>query len=252
MTGSGHSTTPATARGAAGREADGRGSRATRRRARTRERILDIAEEAFTRSGYREVRMDDLAASADVAVGSLYSHFGSKEGLQRALAERALEQMGAYMDAAYQSDFSPLEQVLAGGDAYLRFHLEHPGMFHLLATSTWPLHAVNSEQADRLDARLAEIMATFDGVVADAIEAGEIDPAYRPELVTRFLWGAWNGVIALHQRPDRLALTDDAISECLLTGRRMVNDGLARPGFRDADGYSRARLRDTGGPAPAG
>ena len=64
---------------------------------------------------------------------SIYGHFGSKDGLYLALAERASEQFAEYVNHAFQPEYSPLEQVLAAGDVYLRFHLEHPGSFRFLA-----------------------------------------------------------------------------------------------------------------------
>lgn len=61
--------------------------RVARRRDRTRSAILDAAEAAFIRRGYRGARMEDLAEEADVSVGSIYGHFGNKDGLYLALVE---------------------------------------------------------------------------------------------------------------------------------------------------------------------
>src|ERR1039458_2255789 len=112
---------------------DNNGTRGTRRRARTRAAIIDAAEGGFADLGYRRTRMEDVAEQADVAVGSIYGHFGNKDGLYLAVVERAVELFALYMQQAYRPEWSALEQVLAGGDAYLRFHLEHPGAFRFLA-----------------------------------------------------------------------------------------------------------------------
>jgi len=42
-----------------------------------------------------------------------------------------------------------------------------------------------------------------------------------------FLWGAWNGAIALHLRQDPLGLTDEQLIAALEAGRRMII-GVAR------------------------
>jgi hypothetical protein len=39
-----------------------------------------------------------------------------------------------------------------------------------------------------------------------------------------------------------MALDDEGIAACLRLGRRLANEGLAAPSFRDARGRSRARL----------
>ena len=233
----------------AGNRASG-GSRVARRRARTRQQVLDVAERAFAAGSYRDVRMEDVAEAADVAVGSIYGHFGSKDGLYLALAERALEGFASYLDQAAQPAYSPLEQVMACGDVYLRFHLEHPGLFRFLAfdgTQTEPSSA-EQELRTRVGQRLAEIIGGFQRMIESAIASGEADSGYNAKLVARFLWGAWNGVVSLSLRNDEMALSDEEVAECLQTGRRLVNDGLASATFRDTRGRSRARLMETHNP----
>jgi len=49
------------------------------------QRILDSAAKLFAQRHYHEVRMDDIAAEAEVAKGTLYLHFKAKEDLYLAL-----------------------------------------------------------------------------------------------------------------------------------------------------------------------
>lgn len=107
--------------------------RVKRRRTRTRAALLDAAERAFMRDGYHGVRVETIADEADVSVGSIYTLFSNKDGLYLAVAERASQLFGEYLDRAYTVSESPLEQVMACGDAYLRFHIEHPGAFRFIA-----------------------------------------------------------------------------------------------------------------------
>lgn len=218
--------------------------RGARRAARTRAAILDAAEAAFRVEGYRGTRMEDVAEAADVAIGSIYNHFGDKDGLYHALAERAAELFGQYMDAAYAAGETPLEQVMAAGDAYLRFHLEHPGAFRFLAfdgvEAGPPIE--DDELAARITARVEELIGGFGAKIQEAIDGGEVRPALDAQLLARFLWGAWNGVVALGLRNDRLALTEGEIEACIQTGRAMVVEGLAAPAARDAQGNAKARL----------
>lgn len=48
---------------------------------RTRERILDVAQERFFGLPYDEVRLGEIAGSAGVSEQTLLNHFSSKEGL---------------------------------------------------------------------------------------------------------------------------------------------------------------------------
>ncbi|HXR66654.1 MAG TPA: TetR/AcrR family transcriptional regulator [Ktedonobacteraceae bacterium] len=54
------------------------------------ELILETAEDILTRKGYHNSSMDEIAAQAGVAKGTLYQHFPTKEDLFFALIEQAL------------------------------------------------------------------------------------------------------------------------------------------------------------------
>jgi TetR/AcrR family fatty acid metabolism transcriptional regulator len=57
------------------------------------EHVLDVAARLFGTKRFHEVRMDDLAAEAEVSKGTLYRYFKDKEELYRALLERATRQL---------------------------------------------------------------------------------------------------------------------------------------------------------------
>ena len=54
----------------------------------TSEAIMDAAIELFTTNGFEATPMDAIAVAADVAKGTLYYHFASKEGIVNAIVER--------------------------------------------------------------------------------------------------------------------------------------------------------------------
>jgi TetR/AcrR family transcriptional regulator len=229
--------------------AESNGTRGARRRARTRAAIIDAAERAFADLGYRRTRMEDIAEHADVAVGSIYGHFGNKDGLYAAVVERALELFGRYIEQAYRPEWSALEQVMACGDAYLRFHLEHPGAFRFLAfdgveTDT---PAVDPEQRARVGAGVGALITGFEDKIQEAIDTGQARPL-DARLAGRFLWGAWNGVVALRLRGDGMALTDAEVHDALQQARDIVLAGMCAASARGADGSPLVQLRSTASP----
>jgi TetR/AcrR family transcriptional regulator len=218
-------------------------TRADRRRARTRGQILDAAEIVFSRHGYDGARIETIAADADVSVGTIYTHFEGKRGVYLHLVDRALELFAEYMARAEDPELSPLQRVLAGGDAYLRFHLEHPGSFHFLANRS-PGAVPLSEEDDieaRIRDRVGELLDRFAALIDDAVAAGEARPVDSKRL-TRYLWGAWNGVISLGLQPDGLRISDEEITRTLELARWLLREGLAAPALRDADGEVGERI----------
>lgn len=203
--------------------------RGARRKARTATAILDAAEGLFRERGLQATTIDEVAEAADVSVGSVYVHFRNKAGLYLALVERALDlneqAMARVLDLGLDS---PLERVLAAGDAYLRFHVEQPGAFQMIALRV--LEPGSGQAEPEVEARIAERVEALVGVVqADleaAVAAGEIRADIDLARATRFVWGAWNGVIALSLRRDRLRVDDDELAETLAVGRRLLSDAL--------------------------
>ncbi|HEX3450013.1 MAG TPA: TetR/AcrR family transcriptional regulator [Isosphaeraceae bacterium] len=57
------------------------------------ERIIDAAAQLFAERHYHEVRMDDIAAKAGVAKGTIYLHFKDKDDLYQALALDSLKKL---------------------------------------------------------------------------------------------------------------------------------------------------------------
>jgi len=225
-------------------------TRADRRRERTRAAILDAAEEVFRTDGFHGARVEAIAERADVSVGSIYTHFAGKHGVFLALVERSLAVFEEYMRLTEDERLGPLQRVLAGGDAYLRFHLEHPGLFHFVTTGV-PDDAGGSgdaEAAARIRDRVGGLLAAFAAAIDAAVAAGEIVPLDSARL-TRFLWGAWNGVIALRVQPVGLRPSEDEIVATLELGRWLLREAVAGPALRGPDGTvgDRVPLPSVGG-----
>ena len=204
-------------------------SRGSRKKARTYAAILDAAETLFRERGLQATTIDDVAEHADVSVGSVYVHFKNKSGLYLALVERALDlNEKAMARVAEQNIESPLARVLAAAEAYLRFHVEEPGAFQMIALRV--LEPGSGQVDPEVEGRIAERVEAMVGAVqADlvlAARAGEIRDDLDLARVMRFFWGAWNGVIALALRQDRLRVDDSEIEQTLLVGQQLLIEAL--------------------------
>ncbi|MFS3128544.1 TetR/AcrR family transcriptional regulator [Nocardioides sp. Bht2] len=204
-------------------------SRVSRKKARTAAAILDAAEVLFRDRGFQATTIDDVAEQADVSVGSVYVHFKNKSGLYLALVERALDLNEAAMaGVAEQRLESPMARVLAAADSYLRFHLEEPGAFQMIALRV--LEPTSGQVDPEVEARIADRVQALVGAVyedlAEAARIGEIRSDLDLARVMRFFWGAWNGVIALTLRQDGLRIDDAELTETLKIGQRLLTEAL--------------------------
>jgi TetR/AcrR family transcriptional regulator len=80
-------------------------------------RILDASMRHFAERGYQATRIEDIATELSIAKGSVFQHFGSKEGLFLSGYKKAVVSFPAWLAA-------PAEIVAKGFFATLRYWLE--------------------------------------------------------------------------------------------------------------------------------
>src|ERR1700694_4751107 len=78
---------------------------------RNRERILEVAKEAFTRSG-ANTSLDDIARDAGVGPGTLYRHFPTREELLEAVYRTEVEKLAA-AEQRFAETMPPLDALRA-------------------------------------------------------------------------------------------------------------------------------------------
>ncbi len=196
------------------------------RQQRTTAALLAAAERLFTQRALDDVTVEELAAEAGVAVGSIYNHFGSKAGLHAAAVEKALDIDRAHMDRAYTETRGPVDQIRAAAHEYLAFALEHPDHFRMLAFPPDPgRYAAGRRTADVLAERITEQNARLSAAIRAGVAAGELR-AVDPDAAATALWAAWNGIIGLAWRPDGLRRERAEIEELLRVAIEMVEYGL--------------------------
>jgi AcrR family transcriptional regulator len=196
------------------------------RRQRTMDALVAAAQQMFAVRPVDEVTVEEIGGHAGVAVGSIYNNFGSKEGLYAAVVARALDVDREYMDRAYTPDRNPIEQLLAASEQYLRFALDHPLFFRMLAFPTKPgPYPAAAETAALLSRRIDEQNARMVDAIKRGIAEGSIRELDAQQTAT-ILWASWNGIVSLLWRHDDLRHTPDAVRELIERAADLVSDGL--------------------------
>jgi AcrR family transcriptional regulator len=184
----------------------------------TRRRIVDAALEHFQESGFEAATTRGIAKKANIAVGTLFNYFASKEAIVSALAAEALQ--------AADDDFekrkrpgAPLEEDLFGHiSAGLRRLKRHRPYVHVLiqvALSPFTKDgAAGSEEIRESHlARVQEILACH--------KRADVSP-----VAMQLYWTLYLGILAYWakdkspKQEDTLALVDQSVA--------MLCDWLAR------------------------
>ena len=89
------------------------------------DKVLECAKEEFLSKGFLDASLRIIAQAADTSTGSIYTRFGDKEGLFRAIAEPVVDQFKA-MFCRVQEDFHQLseEEQRADMGQYTAHHQE--------------------------------------------------------------------------------------------------------------------------------
>jgi AcrR family transcriptional regulator len=114
-------------------------TRGARRRARTRQRLTDAARALIAQKGVAALRISEITEGADVALGSFYNHFESKEELVEEVVSDAIQALSEAMVARMASIEDPAEAVSFATRHFVLLATDNPELASLL---------VNLDQAD--------------------------------------------------------------------------------------------------------
>jgi AcrR family transcriptional regulator len=87
-------------------------SRREKRKQQTRQAILEAAIELFSQKGYEKTSIDEIARSAGIGKGTVYSYFTTKKAIIRGFCEYELEQIHAELVRRSNQDTPILEQMV--------------------------------------------------------------------------------------------------------------------------------------------
>jgi AcrR family transcriptional regulator len=185
----------------------------------TRARILQAALAEVSESGFHKASLARIAARADVALGSVGYHFGSRGGLLRELMTALMGDLMARLDAADASEGGDFfERERAALLTYLDHVRSHPALVRLADEVKLHDPALYRRGADRMAERMAARIRV-------GIEEGTLRPLGEPQIAVQaqFLLGARHFLERMIDSGDGLG--DEAVVDSYLG---LVRDGLGR------------------------
>lgn len=176
----------------------------TRAQQARRQRVIDAAMSLGLEGGYEAVQMRDVAARADVAMGTVYRYFTSKDHLLAATLVHWVELLDARLAQQPARGSSPDERVLDALDRALRAMGRQPKLVAAVFTS------LSSPDAGAVGCQ-QQITRLMEGIVTRAIgEPQPPDPSDRARMIGHVWYSAlvgWiNGWSTMARVHDELAV----------------------------------------------
>jgi AcrR family transcriptional regulator len=175
---------------------------------RNRERILEVAKQAFARSG-ADTSMDDIAKQAAVGPGTLYRHFPTREELLKAVYRNELENL-AKADEKFAEAMPPVEALRA----WLLLFVDAVAAKQIIAPA---LNTLVGDHKKVFEASYAQMHEAIRRLVKRAIKSGEIRKDLDPIDLLRALVGVSNVASGPDWQQSARRLVD-----ILVTGSRPV------------------------------
>jgi AcrR family transcriptional regulator len=150
---------------------------------RNRERILEIAKDAFTRSG-ANISLDDVAKHAGIGAGTLYRHFPTRDTLLEAVYRTEVEKLAA-AERKLAETMPPHEALRA----WMLLFVDYIATKQIIAPA---LNTLVGGPSKVFEASGDMIKGAIHTLVKRAIKSGDIRPDLDPLDLLRALVGVSN------------------------------------------------------------
>jgi AcrR family transcriptional regulator len=173
---------------------------------RNRERILNVAKEAFSRSGVN-ASLDEIAKEAGVGPGTLYRHFPTRETLLEAVYRTEMEKL-ASAGQKFAEELPPVGALRA----WLLLFVDYIAAKQLIAPA---LNALLGDPKKVFEVSHARVWETSRALVKRAIKSGDMRKDVDPIDLLRALIGVANVATSPEWQRSARRLVD-----ILITGSR--------------------------------
>ena len=147
---------------------------------RNRDRILEVAKEAFTRFG-ADASLDDIAQHAGVGAGTLYRHFPTRDALIEAVYRSEVEKLAA-AERRFTETMPPIDALRT----WMLLFVDHIAAKQIIAPA---LNSVIGGPSKLYEGSRGLIQGAIDALVKRAIKSGDIRRDLDPFDLLRALIG---------------------------------------------------------------
>jgi AcrR family transcriptional regulator len=154
--------------------------------------LLDAAGELLAAEGPAALTLRRLAARAGTTTQSIYTLFGGKEGIVRAMYREGYERLATRIRTV-ATEGEPLVELLDLGRVYRAAALASPNYYTVMFGNPVPEFEPNAEDI-AISRGTLELLA---GAVQRAIEAGKLRPEVDAHEIAQWLWAVAHGLVSL-------------------------------------------------------
>jgi TetR/AcrR family fatty acid metabolism transcriptional regulator len=205
-------------------------SRRQKEKADRENAILAAAREVFFAEGIHRATVDSIATRAEVAKGTVYLYFPSKETLLGRLVIEGLDSLYARLEKAYDESAPASAEVRLRrlATAYFEFYQSEPDYFHLMMAFDRGQfrESISGELYQKILHRSLGGLHWLVRAIEQGMHAREFAPGQARQIAGS-TWAALNGVLVLTSHPLRREILAqdvrtlyDGVMDILLRGMK--------------------------------
>ncbi|GAB3641297.1 TetR/AcrR family transcriptional regulator [Spirosoma arcticum] len=175
-----------------------------------RQLILEAAEDLMRESGTHVLNIDAVAARTQLAKGTIYLNFSSKEEILAALTLKSRRLLFDELSAMAMSKPDPLSAIKGIILANYAFLKKNP--LHYDLVSRYEANPTLTE-TDELQQATQNIRDLVIGLIDQAKATGQIRPDLDTITFSMYMWGTVTGLIQLIRGRKDLIETDDQLED---------------------------------------
>ncbi|MEW6299729.1 MAG: TetR/AcrR family transcriptional regulator [Thermodesulfobacteriota bacterium] len=164
-------------------------SRRERKKERTRQEIYQAAMELFVARGFDAVTVEDICQAADVARGTFFLHFPTKDALLLEYGAQVTAELHDIIDDSPEKATNTLYKVV---NFLAERALRHADIVRLVVREVMnrPTALANATEQSR------DLMQVLAGVVRRGQAAGELRPGIEPRLAAGLVTAAYFAIVS--------------------------------------------------------
>lgn len=137
---------------------------------KTKKLIFESAIKIFSESGYRGATMDDIAANAGLAKGTLYYHFASKEDIFNFIVEEGIQILLGQVIEIQNEDIDPITKLIKISKAQLSFLDGYTDFFKVVMSQLWG----HEKRQDELRGKIRDYIKEIEKDIKEAMNDNKI------------------------------------------------------------------------------
>ncbi|MPZ23626.1 MAG: TetR family transcriptional regulator [Dehalococcoidia bacterium] len=155
------------------------------------ERILDAAIRVFSRRGYHDSTVDEIAIESETSKGGFYFHFPNKQAIFLALLDRMAAMLRSRAEKAIDSQLDPISKADSALRVAFETFADHPRLTRLFLVESM---GTGRDFHERLAAARSSFAELIEKHLDEAVAQGAIPPL-DTAIASRVWFGALNEVV---------------------------------------------------------